>query len=136
MAGTPDLRVSDQDREAAAAELREHYAAGRLDEHEFNERVDAAYAAKTGSELAALRADLPSAGGGRALSPARQGARRRLLHDAGAVAIADGAAVAIWAATSSGGSFWPVWVIIVTALALAYDAWNMLGPNAESLPPG
>ena len=44
---------------ARAEEIREHFAAGRLDEDELNERLSAAYAAKTNGELAALRADLP-----------------------------------------------------------------------------
>ena len=136
MAGPPDLRVSDQDREAAARELRDHFAAGRLSEAELDERLDAAYAAKTGGDLAALRADLPAAGGSVALAGPRALARRRVAHDLGAVALIDVAAVVIWAATGSHGSFWPVWVIIVTACAVAFDAWNMLGPNAEALPPG
>jgi len=54
------MRVSDADREATAAELREHYAAGRLTADELNERLDQAFAAKTGSELGAVMHDLPS----------------------------------------------------------------------------
>jgi DUF1707 SHOCT-like domain len=130
----PDLRASDQDREAAARELREHFAAGRLSQDELNDRLEAAYAAKTSSQLASLRADLPAAAGELAVARPRELARRRVLHDLGAVALADAAAVVIWAATSSGGSFWPIWVIIVTAIAIAYDGWNLLGPNADALP--
>src|SRR5207244_162233 len=42
-----DLRVSDQERERAAAEIREHFAAGRLDADELAERLERAYAART-----------------------------------------------------------------------------------------
>jgi hypothetical protein len=55
----PDLRVGDDDREAAAAALREHYAQGRLTLEEFNQRIEAAFAATTRSQLSALTRDLP-----------------------------------------------------------------------------
>jgi hypothetical protein len=56
------MRVSDAEREAAAAELREHFASGRLDQEELNERLSAVFAARTRGDLNALFADLPSAG--------------------------------------------------------------------------
>jgi hypothetical protein len=61
MASGPDLRIADADREAAAAHLREHYAQGRLTLQEFNERLDAVFAATTQSQLSALTRDLPRA---------------------------------------------------------------------------
>jgi hypothetical protein len=54
------MRVSDAEREATAAELREHYAAGRLTLDELNERVNEAFAAKTRGDLGAITHDLPS----------------------------------------------------------------------------
>ncbi|HMD93324.1 MAG TPA: DUF1707 domain-containing protein [Trebonia sp.] len=54
------MRVSDAEREAAATELREHYAAGRLTLEELNERLDKALAAKTRADLNGLMTDLPS----------------------------------------------------------------------------
>jgi hypothetical protein len=65
VASGPDLRISDADREAAAAHLREHYAQGRLTLEEFHHRLDAVFEAATQSQLAALTRDLP-----RAASPA------------------------------------------------------------------
>ena len=59
VANGPDLRIGDADREAAAARLREHYAQGRLTLEEFNQRLDAAFAATTQSQLNALTRDLP-----------------------------------------------------------------------------
>jgi hypothetical protein len=38
--------VTDTDREASAAQLREHYAAGRLSLDEFQDRLDAVYRAQ------------------------------------------------------------------------------------------
>jgi hypothetical protein len=54
------MRVSDAEREALAAELREHYAAGRLTTEELDERLDRALGAKTRGELTALMRDLPN----------------------------------------------------------------------------
>jgi len=61
MASGYEMRVGDAEREATAAELREHYASGRLTLDELNERLDKAFAAKTRSDLDALMRDLPSA---------------------------------------------------------------------------
>jgi hypothetical protein len=59
MAARPDLRVGDADREAVAAQLREHYAQGRLSHDEFTERLEAALSARTQRELDGLTSDLP-----------------------------------------------------------------------------
>jgi len=56
---TDDLRVGDAEREAVAAELREHYAQGRLTMDDFSRRLDAALAARTRGDLDALIRDLP-----------------------------------------------------------------------------
>jgi hypothetical protein len=61
MATGPDLRIGDADREAAAASLREHYAQGRLTLEEFNQRIDAVFAATTQSQLNQITRDLPHA---------------------------------------------------------------------------
>lgn len=54
-----DVRASDVDRDATAKILRQHYAEGRLDGQEFNERIDHCYAAKYVGELKVLTSDLP-----------------------------------------------------------------------------
>lgn len=61
MAANPHFRASDADRDKAAALLREHHAAGRLDAGEFTERLEAALSARTLGDLDALMADLPPA---------------------------------------------------------------------------
>jgi TM2 domain-containing membrane protein YozV len=55
----PSLRIGNAEREAAVRELGEHYAAGRLDAAEYEERTSAAYAARTADDLAPIFADLP-----------------------------------------------------------------------------
>jgi hypothetical protein len=60
MPNDPGMRASDDDRDRAASLLREHHAAGRLTVEEFQERLDAAYQAKTLGEIDQLMADLPS----------------------------------------------------------------------------
>ena len=55
------MRVGNAEREAIAAELREHYASGRLTLDELNERLEAAFSAKTRADLTAVMRDLPSA---------------------------------------------------------------------------
>jgi hypothetical protein len=53
------LRVGDDERQQAVSALGEHFAAGRLDQGEFDTRVQAAYAARTRVELRGLFGDLP-----------------------------------------------------------------------------
>ena len=60
-AGGPEsLRAGNADRERVVAQLNGAFAEGRLDVRELDERVAAAYAAKTLGELAPLTADLPA----------------------------------------------------------------------------
>jgi len=56
---SPEIRASDSDRDRVAKELQRHFADGRLDNDEFNTRVESAYGARTRSELEPLTADLP-----------------------------------------------------------------------------
>ena len=55
----PDLRVSNAERAEIADRLSRHYGDGRLDQAEFNERLDQAMRATTQSDLSGLYADLP-----------------------------------------------------------------------------
>ncbi|MFD0900009.1 DUF1707 SHOCT-like domain-containing protein [Actinomadura sediminis] len=54
-----ELRVGDTERDAVVVALHDHFAAGRLDRGELDERMDAALAAKTRGDLRALVRDLP-----------------------------------------------------------------------------
>src|SRR5215472_17706893 len=55
----PNMRVSHAERTEVADRLSKHYGDGRLDEEEFNERLDRAMKAKTRGDLAGLFDDLP-----------------------------------------------------------------------------
>jgi Flp pilus assembly protein TadB len=55
----PQLRIGDDDREAAARELGEHFALGRITADEHSERLDQIWAARTQAELTPVFADLP-----------------------------------------------------------------------------
>jgi Domain of unknown function (DUF1707) len=64
-AGWPNggLRVSDADRGEVADQLAKHYSDGRLDQAEFDQRLDQAMRAKTQADLVGLLADLPDGTG-------------------------------------------------------------------------
>jgi len=57
-----DLRVCDAERTEVADLLSQHYQDGRLDQDEFNQRLDQAMHARTYRELSGLFADLPPTG--------------------------------------------------------------------------
>ncbi len=61
MSTQPGLRIGDADRERAQAKLADHYAAGRLDKDEYDQRLDQIWAARTRAELAPVFLDLPGA---------------------------------------------------------------------------
>lgn len=53
------MRISDKDRNAVAEVLREAAGEGRIDLTELDQRLEAAYAAKTYADLVPITADLP-----------------------------------------------------------------------------
>ena len=53
------MRIGDADRERAMADLPMHYADGRLDHEEYDERLDAIWTARTHADLRVLFDDLP-----------------------------------------------------------------------------
>ncbi|THV24565.1 DUF1707 and DUF4190 domain-containing protein [Glycomyces paridis] len=55
------MRISDDEREQVAAQLREALDSGRLQLHEFDERSRGLYEAQTYAEVARLLDDLPAA---------------------------------------------------------------------------
>jgi hypothetical protein len=129
----PALRASDAERERTATLLREHYAAGRLTPEELDERIDAAYAARTVGQLDALVRDLPATPGApsQRRRTANPGAREHALHAIGLVVLVNLACNAIWLATGADGSWWPKWVLLATLLRLAFQLWSVLGPGGD-----
>lgn len=55
----PDVRVGDTERERAIILLGEHFSAGRLDVHEYDQRCAQASAARFRSDIRVLFTDLP-----------------------------------------------------------------------------
>jgi hypothetical protein len=116
MSAQDTMRVSDAERAEVADRLSHHFGEGRLDEAEFNERVDRAMKAKTRADFAGLFDDLPGgdtfAPGPAAPQPAvtpppgNWPARRRLRHPILAVVLV---------------------VILINALAHAAVPWFFFG---------
>lgn len=133
MADPGQIRVSDADRERVVEELHEHTVAGRLTSEEYEERLEAVYAARTRADLDALRTDLPvsTVAARAALVERKSHLRRRLAQEAGGGATASLVCVAIWIASGATGAFWPIWVIIFTLLPLLRDSWRLLGPGSD-----
>lgn len=136
VSGPSDLRTSDQERERAAQELREHFAAGRITETEFSERVQAAYNARTEQELRELLADLPRL----PVSPQQRKAeiaerrselRRRLIQEAGGGLAAFTICTLIWVASGAHGTFWPIFVLVIVIIPLVRNGWRLYGPAPE-----
>jgi hypothetical protein len=115
-----DLRISDAERTEVADLLSRHYEEGRLDQAEFDHRLDQAMKARTYKDLSGLFADLPTTGGPD--SPPGPDARGRLHvgrlnhRSLGFVLVAVIAAVAghalMWSLTP-----W-VWIALVCVIIL------------------
>lgn len=122
------LRASDADRERVAELLREHYGAGRLSDGDLSERVDAAYGARTLSELEVVTADLPRP------QPSDARRRRGVLETSVRIhltvyIVVNVMLIGIWAA-SGGGYFWPVWPILGWGIGVGCHAAPLLARGA------
>ncbi|MFH8472857.1 DUF1707 domain-containing protein [Streptomyces sp. NPDC018000] len=94
------MRASDAERERVAETLREAVAEGRLEMEEFDQRLEAAYKARTHGELEPLVRDLPAPGTavapvGPAPAPAATGSAVRWADRIGKPATSSGA-FAFW----------------------------------------
>jgi Domain of unknown function (DUF1707) len=108
MATQPSLRIGDRERDATAAELKEHFARGRLTLEEFNERLDAVFAAKTQADLSRITSDLPHVRSGGTPLPSSKTSSRPMLasgpHRPGWQGA--GALAASWSGPASDGAGW------------------------------
>lgn len=118
--GAP-VRASDEERERTAASLRHHYALGRLEPEELEERLSAVVAARDRRDLRRVLADLPSDRGFRALSRFYSIQRRALTLHAGVFVAGNGALVGVYE-LAGGGAFWPALVLAPTSAVLAAHA--------------
>ena len=136
MEGSSEIRVSDQQRERAAQELRDHFAAGRLSEDELSERVQKLYSARTERELRALLADLPQLPATpqqrkAELAERRRHLQRRLIQESGGGVAIFLICTVVWVAAGATGQFWPIWVALVALIPLLRNAWRLYGPAPQ-----
>lgn len=119
---TGPLRAADADRVRAAEVLRRAHDEGRLDLLEYDERLVAAYAARTYADLAALTADLP-AEPARAAAPTPSGQVPRPRRACAAARGAGGpAAVRAWASVSTLNLL--IWAVVCLAtVSWVYPWW-------------
>src|SRR3954464_13071859 len=104
------VRASDAERERAMLALRDHYAAGRLDEEELEERLAAVARARDRVELRGAMAGLPGNRQARGLRAAERFDRAMLRGHGVAWLAVSATLVAVWA-LAGGGGFWPAVVI-------------------------
>ena len=96
-----ELRVSDAERAAVQERLRRAVGDGQLDLHEFDERVQAVWAARTRGELVRVTADLPE--------PPPPGPARRVFSD-----------------TDAGTAMRILTIIWATAVAMNVVIWGIV----------
>lgn len=133
----PDLRISDAERAEALTALGEHFAVGRLQLTEYDQRAAQVAAALTRGELRALFTDLP------APHPSFPGEPAQVVRAApgGAVAVPDQRTPAQRAAAVSlvvmGAAFIPLiiflgwwwWIFVIMGVGAVYGSlwgedWN------------
>jgi ferric-dicitrate binding protein FerR (iron transport regulator) len=115
------LRISDAERADVADLLSKHYGDGRLDQAEFNQRLDQAMKAKTYADLDGILEDLPRTDAEAAEAPkaaARRRPERRHLRAVVltvflVIAIAVAAHTLVWALST-----W-VWLLLLGAILYA-----------------
>ncbi len=126
--GRDDMRAGDGDRKAVAEQLKTALDEGRLDLHEYDERLQRTYAAKTYADLDGLLIDLPGtvpvqhsqiqpaaapvAPAGKTREPGRDNPLQWVGPYGGVVLVC----TLIWLITSIASGhllyFWPVWMLI------------------------
>ncbi|MEU7216602.1 DUF1707 domain-containing protein [Nocardia iowensis] len=137
--GVEHVRASDADREKIVEQLRRAMNEGRLTLHEYDDRLQQVYAAKTYGELTPLLSDLPT---------------HRVKHPRESPRIPQWVVIMwipwvfvsllcllIWLATGA-GYFWPFWVAVPWGMALLIPTaigitmrGNGSGPESPPTPP-
>ncbi|MGI8492425.1 MAG: DUF1707 SHOCT-like domain-containing protein [Acidimicrobiales bacterium] len=121
------MRVSNVDRAEVSNALCRHFADGRLDEAEFNDRAARAAAAKTRAGLGGLLSDLPPL---YERHPATQPRRGRLGWPSGWAIVAAFVVLTLaWslvgAVVGLFGPRFPWWIVVVAAfVVLRRGAWR------------
>jgi len=124
------LRASDADRDDVADRLRQQCAAGRITLEELSDLLGRAYASRTYGDLDGVLGSLPvPAAAPTSGSSVPAGQRTRTAHGRhdrgmglGFYLVVNTFLVLIWAITSPGGYFWPIWPILGMGFVLALAA--------------
>ncbi|MEU1589272.1 DUF1707 domain-containing protein [Micromonospora sp. NPDC005710] len=121
MDGRDGMRAADSDRAAVADRLRMALDEGRLDLHEYDERLQRAYAARTYADLEALLTDLPP------VTPAQ---RSGLAPAAGSTVGPPGSAV-----TTGVTARWlaEVWSPYLRVIAIVVTIWAVTSLLSQDL---
>lgn len=138
----PSIRASDADRERVVEILRQHNVEGRITSEEFEERMTAAYAAKTLGALAELTTDLPvdlAEHTRRQEELARREAAqvpflRQMRAELSSWASLAIVLTVIWAIAGF-GYYWPAWPLGITAalgVASYVNKWGNAGGGAPA----
>jgi hypothetical protein len=141
------VRASNDDRRQVTEVLQAHYVAGRISSTELESRIEAALAAVTLGDLDLVVADLPT------LDPARQPAPEQTRHredqdqrrrckahsekpfraHATSYLLVIAMLVIIWALTTPGGYFWPVWPMLGWGIGLAAHGLAARGDQSSAV---
>jgi len=127
------VRASNDDRRQVTELLQAHYVAGRLSSTELESRIEAALAAVTLGDLDLVVADLPilDAPGPQTSERSHKRADRHQRRyrkarsekpfraHATSYLLVIAMLVIIWALTTPGGYFWPVWPMLGWGIGLA-----------------
>jgi hypothetical protein len=130
----PSIRASDADRERVVEILRRNTAEGRIDADEFDERMTAAYEAKTLGALGELTTDLPVDLAEHAQrqkelakkAKPRKPLARQVRQEVSGIASLGVILTTIWL-VSGGGYYWPAWplgIIAAVTLARMIQVWG------------
>jgi hypothetical protein len=117
------IRISDADRSEVIDRLQRATAEGRLDIDELDDRISAALAARTWSEIDPLVEDLPVVD---ASEPDDPSVASSAAVRAGALATLGAGAISI------AGSYWTPWGALLGVVSAVLGTILLLGPNELS----
>lgn len=129
MQGRDGMRAADSDRHVVADRLRAAVDEGRLDLHEYDERLQRAYTAKTYGELDTLLADLPA--------PATTAASALAVPDGTALVAPDPPATGARPATARWlAEVWEPWLKVVPIVVAIWAVTSLLSRDLLYFWPG
>ncbi|OZC71346.1 hypothetical protein CH251_16380 [Rhodococcus sp. 06-462-5] len=119
----PDLRVSNDEREAVVTTLGLAMSEGRLTLVEYEQRLDAVWASTTRGDLAEVVRDLPAPENSTATDVARTTSEWREYLDEwrwwlGGAVVMNGIWAVQWISDGEPTSYWPLWPLGIWGIIL------------------